>query len=251
MPASASKSTAVNPIDLTRQNIREQVYALLRQRMHGGQIGPEDRMVDHEIAAEMRVSRMPVREALLQLKNEGYVEGTTRGFVLRRFSPEDIHNMFEVRLLLEPAAAASACSHASAAGLAQMTTAVAAAERAQRKGDVQAYMQANWLFRTTWVEMVPNRHLVQIISRLRDHAQAVRLATLKDKTYRALSLEHTKLILEAFVKRDLGLVRERVAQNLRASAASYDAMQKSQTSAGGPVSSPAVRTGVRRRASVR
>lgn len=226
MSALPTKSSAGTPIDLTRQNIREQVYALLRERMHGGQIGLEDRLVDYEIADEMNVSRMPVREALLQLKNEGYVEGTTRGFVLRRFSPEDITNMFEIRLLLEPAAAANACEHASAEGLAQMTAAAAAAERAQRKGDVQAYMQANWSFRTAWVEMVPNRHLAQIIARLRDHAQAVRLATLKDKTYRALSLDHTKRILEAFVQRDLDGVRERVAENLRVSAASYDATQK-------------------------
>lgn len=215
-----------SPIELSRQNIREQVYALLRERMHGGQIGLEDRLVDYEIAAEMNVSRMPVREALLQLKNEGYVEGTTRGFVLRRFSSEDITDMFEIRLLLEPPAAASACEHASVEGLSRMAAAAAAAERAQRKGDLQAYLQANWSFRTGWVEMVPNRHLAQIIARLRDHAQAVRLATLRDKTYRALSLDHTKRILEAFQQRDLSGVRERVAENLRVSAASYDATQK-------------------------
>ncbi len=247
MSARPSKITAATPIDLSRQNIREQVYSLLRERMHGGQIGAEDRLVDYEIAAQMNVSRMPVREALLQLKNEGYVEGTTRGFVLRRFSPGDITNIFEIRLLLEPAAAASACRHATAPGLAQMTSAAAAAERAQRKGDMQAYMEANWSFRTAWVEMVPNGHLAQIISRLRDHAQAVRLATLKDKAFRALALEHTRLVLDAFVQRDLELVHERVAENLRVSAATYNATQNSLTQQPAPASGQALRSGVQRR----
>jgi DNA-binding GntR family transcriptional regulator len=221
MAAPPSKTPSLQGNELAKQNIREQVYALLRERMHRGEIGYESRLVDHEIAADLDVSRMPVREALLQLKNEGYVEGTSRGFVLRRFSPEDIASIFEVRLLLEPAAAASACKKATLEGLGKMKTAVAAAERAQRQGDVQGYMQANWAFRSAWVEMVPNKHLVQIIDRLREHAQAVRLATLEDKAYRALSLKHTKAILEAFVAQDEVAVAERLALNLRESAASY------------------------------
>lgn len=226
MLVSLAKASAGKNADISKQNIREQVYALLRERMHAGDIGAEHRLVDHEIAAELEVSRMPVREALLQLKNEGYLDGTSRGFILKRFAPEDIANMFEVRLLLEPPAATSACRHSSLEGLGRMTAAVQAAERAHRKSDMLEYMQANWAFRSAWVAMVPNEHLVQIINRLRDHAQAVRLATLKDEAFRGKSLAHTKLILDAFVRRDVDAVGERVAQNLREAAASYYAMQE-------------------------
>ncbi|MEP6720067.1 MAG: GntR family transcriptional regulator [Variovorax sp.] len=226
MLVSLAKAPAGKNIDLNKQNIRDQVYALVRERIHAGDIGGEHRLVDHEIAAQLNVSRMPVREALLQLKNEGYLDGTSRGFVLKRFAPEDIANMFEVRLLLEPAAATSACRNSTIEGLGRMTAAAQAAERAHRKADVLEYMQANWAFRVAWVGMVPNDHLAQIINRLRDHAQAVRLATLKDAAFRAKSLEHTKHILDAFVRRDLGAVGERIAQNLREAAASYYATQE-------------------------
>jgi hypothetical protein len=53
-------------------------------------------------------SRMPAREALLRLTNERYLVGTTRGFVTPRLSLEDIRDIFAVRLLLEPRAAANA-----------------------------------------------------------------------------------------------------------------------------------------------
>jgi len=75
-------------------NIRQQVYKHLRSRMRSGDISYDDRLVDHEIAAELQVSRMPVREALLQLTNEGLLEGTSRGFMLRRFTPADIAQIF-------------------------------------------------------------------------------------------------------------------------------------------------------------
>jgi len=207
------------------ENIREQVYRRVRDSMQKGEITYDDRIVDYEIAAALGVSRMPVREALLQLKSEGFLQGTARGFILRRFTPTDIANIFEIRLLLEPAAAAAACAGASMEGLGQMSKAAADAERAHAKDDAVAYMQANWVFRSTWVGMVPNPHLAQTITRLRDHAEAVRLATLRDKEFRALSLQHTKSILEAFLRRDAEAVKERVAYNLRVSAASYYAKQ--------------------------
>ena len=113
MKVSASGTRTLTPLkrrspNAARLSMREQVYLHLRARIRKGEIGHDDRMVDHEIAANLSVSRMPVREALLQLKNEGLVEGTSRGFVLRRFTPADITQMFEVRLLLEPPAAADA-----------------------------------------------------------------------------------------------------------------------------------------------
>lgn len=212
--------------ELSKQNIRDQVYAILRDRMYRGEISYEDRLVDHEIAAQMKISRMPVREALMQLKSEGHLEGTSRGFVLPQFTPEDIANMFEIRLLLEPHAAASSCSHSTVEGLGRMKLAVEEAGRAHRKDDVLTYMHANWTFRSAWVDMVPNQHLVQVINRLRDHAQAIRLATLKDKEFRVLSLQYTKEILEAFLRRDTDAVQARVAHNLRVSAASYYAKQE-------------------------
>lgn len=227
MVAAPLQALAPKAPELSKQNIRDQVYAILRERMHRGEISLEDRLVDHEIAAEMKVSRMPVREALLQLKSEGYLEGTTRGFVLPQFTPVDIANMFETRLLLEPAAAASACSHATVEGLGKMRLAVEAAERAYRKADILAYMNANSLFRAAWVDMVPNRHLAQVINRLRDHAHAIRLATLQDKAFRSLSLKHTQEIMDAFLRHDSEAARDRVAHNLRVSAASYYAKQES------------------------
>lgn len=193
--------------------------------MQNGEISLADRLVDHEIAAELSVSRMPVREALLQLKHEGLLEGTSRGFVLRRFTPSDIAQLFEIRLLLEPAAAASACESATLEGLAEMQRATDASIAAHRDNDGVTYMQENNLFRTTWISMVPNVHLADMITRLADHVEAVRLATLRDPKFRQWSLTSTEKIMEAFLTKDLELVQECVRHNLRKAAAAYYSTQ--------------------------
>jgi DNA-binding GntR family transcriptional regulator len=229
MPTSltvAAKATPNTAMQEPKQSIRERVYRHLRDKMRSGEITYEDKLVDHEIASQLGVSRMPVREALLQLKSEGFLEGTSRGFVLRRFTPTDIANIFETRLLLEPAAAGDACKNASIKGLSEMRSMVAAAERAYANDDIPGFMDSSDAFRLTWVGMVPNPHLVQTIDRLRDHVEAVRLATLRDKAIRELALKHMKHILDAFLEADAEAVKERVAHNMRVSATCYYSTQE-------------------------
>lgn len=208
------------------QSIRERTYRILRDRMQRGEIGPTERLLDHEIAVSLNVSRMPVREALLQLKTEGFLESTSRGFVLRRFSPRDIANIFEIRLLLEPAAGAAACLNASLEGLARMRIAADDAEKAHVADDIVEYMKSNWSFRTAWVEMTPNVQMAQMITRLRDHVEAVRLATLRERGFRELSLVNTRRVLNAFLSGNPELVRERMTVNLRDAATSFYAKQR-------------------------
>lgn len=222
MTRTPAKSTArASGKQPQKLNIRESVYQHLRTRMRLGEMSLADRLVDHEIAAALSVSRMPVREALLQLKHEGLLEGTSRGFVLRRFTPSDIAQLFEVRLLLEPSAAASACQNASLEGLAIMNQATEASIKAHENNDIIGYMEANDLFRTTWIKLVPNPHLADMITRLADHVEAVRLATLRNAKFREWSLTSTRRINDGFLNHDITAVQEGVSFNLRKAAAAY------------------------------
>src|SRR5215211_1822900 len=94
---------------LKRQgSLRERIYADLRARLQRCEFGADARLVDVDVASTYGTSRMPVREALLQLVNEGYLVGTTRGFMVPVLTQDDIRDIFEVRKLLEPRAAAHA-----------------------------------------------------------------------------------------------------------------------------------------------
>ncbi|MNU93105.1 HTH-type transcriptional regulator McbR [compost metagenome] len=204
-----------------KPNLRERVYGIVRQRIQMGLIRLNDRLVDHDIAHELDVSRMPVREALMQLKSEGLLEGTARGFVLRRFTLAEMNEIFEIRTLLEPAAAAAASVHADPKGLAEMKDALERAEDAHARTDLDEFMRSNARFRLAWLTMVPNRELAGAISRYIDHVQVVRLVTMDDQEVRSIILDGMRGLYEAFLSGDTELVRSRMLGHARAAAACY------------------------------
>ena len=163
---------------MSRNSHRSRIHEALRSRLLKGEIGPELRLVDHVIAAEMGVSRMPVREALMQLVSEGYLESTSRGFALPNLSPERIAEVFTLRRLLEPHAVACVARDRTDAELDAMRAALGAADGAG--SDVAAFHRGAEAFRTAWLETVANTELRHAIQRYSGQVQSVRFATLSD-----------------------------------------------------------------------
>src|SRR5580700_11505242 len=77
----------------------------LREMLVQGRFRPGERIREVPLAAQLKVSRIPLHLALERLANEGFLEiRPTRGFVVQRFSTEDIYDAIELRGLLEGAA---------------------------------------------------------------------------------------------------------------------------------------------------
>lgn len=180
---------------MTRNNHRSRIHEAIRARLLRGEIGPGEKLVDHAIAAEMGVSRMPVREALMQLTSEGYLESTSRGFALPDLSPERIAEVFTLRRLLEPHAAACAARDLGADQIAALEAALQAAEVAP---DIAAFHRAAETFRNTWLSALTNAELRQAIQRYSGQVQSVRFATLPDAQARQTIVAGLQALLSAF-----------------------------------------------------
>src|SRR5688572_26025407 len=154
-------------------SLREQIYEHLRARIQTGQFTFEDRLVDVDIATDFGVSRMPVREALMQLVHDGMIESSTRGFILRRYSDKEIEEIFEIRKLLEPAAAEIAARKMTEAALETMDNAIDAGIEASEADDFTAFVVANAAFRGAWMAQVPNAQLIAALARYIDHVQVI------------------------------------------------------------------------------
>jgi DNA-binding GntR family transcriptional regulator len=185
---------------MIRTNHRTRVHETLRLRLLRGEVAPGDRLVDHAIAAEMGVSRMPVREALMQLVSEGYLEGTSRGFALPNLSPERIAEVFTLRRLLEPHAVACVARDRTDGHLAAMRAGLEAASAASE--DVAAFHRGSEAFRTGWLEAVANSELRQAIQRYSGQVQSVRFATLSDPDARGTIIAGLQALLAALVAQD-------------------------------------------------
>jgi DNA-binding GntR family transcriptional regulator len=109
-------STAESPPTSTLR-----VQEELREAILGGTLEPGARLRAEALAEQLRTSRTPVREALVRLAREGLVEiEPRRGASVRAFDAADLADLYEVRALIEPHAAARAAVRMTAAQLSRL-----------------------------------------------------------------------------------------------------------------------------------
>lgn len=103
---------------------RETAYVALRARIAAGQLSPGTWLREASLAAELGLSRTPVREALRTLAAEGLVELVhNRGARVVPWTPDDVDETYRLRALLEGEAAGLAARRATAEHVAAMARA--------------------------------------------------------------------------------------------------------------------------------
>lgn len=102
------------PADLG-PGLSERVAESLREGIISGRIPGGSKLNERELAAELKVSRIPLREALPLLEAEGFIHSEARrGSVVHTFTLRDAEEVFDLRLQLEPFAAAAAARRVAA-----------------------------------------------------------------------------------------------------------------------------------------
>jgi len=192
---------------LKQTTLIETIYQEVHARLQRGKVGLHDRLLDYEIAEEFDCTRTTVRQALLRLVNEGFLVGTTRGFVIPSITEQDIREIFEVRRLLEPPAAANAAAVLSKAHEQRLKAAYRSVQQAFKAKDIEQMFAANVAFREAWLDAVTNTRLRGAILRFVDHAQLIRLGTLSHVETQKVVADGIKALLAGFIARDPERVR--------------------------------------------
>lgn len=96
----------------TQGSLVESVYKVLWQQIVEGERQQGERFIELELVKELGVSRTPIRQALFQLQQAGFVQiGENRGFHVVIFGADDIRELYELRGILEGAAIRLATPH--------------------------------------------------------------------------------------------------------------------------------------------
>lgn len=94
----------------------DRAYAVIRDRILGGALPGGALISEGELAADLQVSRTPVREAFLRLQAEGWMTlYPKRGALVQPIAPQEDREVLDARLLVETAAARAACRTPEAA----------------------------------------------------------------------------------------------------------------------------------------
>ena len=144
------------------------VYDQLRALILSEEIGPDTMLVETSLATRLGVSRTPIREALRRLEQDGLVERTSRGTRVVERSPEQILEIYELRILLEGQAARAAAERATSLDINRLR-AIHEQMEAAGPDDDQHRVRLNRLFHEALWAASHNGTLVEVIDRLIAH----------------------------------------------------------------------------------
>ncbi|HEX6123508.1 MAG TPA: GntR family transcriptional regulator [Ktedonobacterales bacterium] len=203
---------------LPRPLAREEVYAQVRDWIVRGVLQPGEALRDQDIAAQLGVSRTPVREALLRLEAEGFVETAHNRWT--RVAPLDLARAAELYPLIETLEvfaleqAGPALTHEQLARLARANRAL---ERALERQDAVDAVAADSAFHDVWLEQAGNRELLVMLGQLRLKLRRVELAYFDVEARAHHSLAEHAAIIEALRARRWTDATAALRQNWRGS----------------------------------
>jgi DNA-binding GntR family transcriptional regulator len=156
-------------------------YAQIRQRILDNVWPPGHRALEQEVALALGMSRTPVREALMRLRNEGLVEVIPRhGMRVLPVSPTDMREIYEILTSLECLAAELlARRKPSDAELKPLVDASKAMDKALKADDLDAWAAADERFHAHFIELAGNRQLQATVLNYWDRAHRARMFTLR------------------------------------------------------------------------
>lgn len=199
------------------------VTRVLRDDIMLGKRAPGSRLVERDIAAELNVSRLPVREAIRALVGEGIVVARPRSWAsVRTFTPRDIQDFAEVREAIETLIFVFAAERYDEAGLTLLREALEREETASEGGDTEAARVAAAEFHHIVTLLAGNDMLNEVIevflTRLRwlfgQHDDLLRMAAEHREIYDALAARDVEQ-LRILVPRHLETGRANAERRLR------------------------------------
>lgn len=150
------------PVEVSQRDrpLREVIRDTLRTRIFDGHYAPGTRLIERDLAAEFNVSRLPVREALRMLVQEGLVaERASRGSVVAGLSDKEVEDLFDVRLSLEVLACRLAARRATPVDVARLEGLLDRAADALSRGSINEAHRANSEFHDEVTRIADNGFL--------------------------------------------------------------------------------------------
>jgi DNA-binding GntR family transcriptional regulator len=189
-----------------RHLLADDVYESIRAMIMDHEIAPGERVSIDGLARDLQVSQTPIREALARLESEALVsKEPLRGYsVASLLTREALEDLYELRLLLEPWAAARTAQGTTDDGLARLNAELATCPAASEgsRTNYQAYrltLAHDGRFHDLIAELCGSAQVRAAFERTHAHLHLFRLGYGRD--YDALTLEEHRAIVDAVAAR--------------------------------------------------
>lgn len=182
-----------------------QTYHELRRQITSGEIPANSQLVEEQLCAKLNVSRTPLRTAMRQLADEGYITlNHNRSAIVQSCTLEDLLQVFEVSAYVDASIASHLCE-LSADGLLDKHAAEKLyfyqkeMEEALERKDLAAWAENDAHFHSLLIDLCQNPYLARVSRPLRVQLErGLWFYTLKVVDLKASTAEHTELLKSIF-----------------------------------------------------
>jgi DNA-binding GntR family transcriptional regulator len=217
MKAKKKKATTlkgIKPVGRPRF-MGDTAYDILKEAIIKGTLAQGQKLIETQLSAQMNVSRVPVREAVKKLEQDGLVEKTDkRGFVVKIISKEEIDETFGIRALLESYAAFLATEHIDDGLIRKLDESMEAYKHVLEAGDTERLMQLNTQFHEMIYKASGSQKLYELINNFRDFIYRYRRKLLNNLDFARLSLGDHEKMVKAMRQKDQKKVEHLVKKHI-------------------------------------
>ena len=199
----AAEAGAVFTARPDRRKMTDWVCDELREAIVNLRLRPGEPLREAALAEKLGVSKTPLREAFARLEQEGLVETTSfKGAVVTGYSDRDLREIYELRALLEGAAARSAAEHANDATLHALRDVLDRSRALRDAGDLVGLAELLGRFDVIVYSQVTNDRIGALIDNLRAHLTRIGRLTEDIPGRVEASVEEHAAIVDAILARD-------------------------------------------------
>jgi DNA-binding GntR family transcriptional regulator len=146
---------------------RDQVVRAMKEAILSGTIEPGGSIVESKIAQQLGAGVPLIREALIELEHQGFVQRTPyKGTSVTKLSPSDVRHIFALRVELEAIAIEWAKEHATEADLESLRLEIRKMETAATNLDLPQFYEGDLSFHRKIWSLSGNPYLVDVLERL-------------------------------------------------------------------------------------
>jgi len=189
------------------KSLKDHVYQYISGKINDGSLLPESKINEKMVVDDMNISRTPVREALIQLATEGYLQNIPRkGFIVKRVGKDKAMEVYSLLGVLEGFAASLCVDMMRQEDIDHLQHYYEQMETAIETDDVKAYYNFQNQFHNIYIQKPGNHELIKVIQLLKKifirQTYTVELGGEEFKKVLKTTNEEHKIIIELFEKRD-------------------------------------------------
>jgi len=210
-----------------KRSLADEVTTSIRDAILNGHLAPGARLQEEKLASTLKVSRGPVREAIVQLEREGLViVYRNRGTFIARLSLEDLEEVYSLRRAIEPLAVQRAIHYAEPAHLQELQTLVdKMVEYSARSITEQEAAVLDLRFHDVIYQASKHRRLYDCWTTMQAQIHILLLTrNVVDSDFREYAVKSHQEILDAIRDKQESLARELIEAHLKGS---YERVSKS------------------------